>query len=121
MKIITAFTLAYVLVSVFTLPTYAQENESENPAVAKAENTPKPAAKKIEQEGPLSMSVMGTQDAPNVLYIVPWKTVDAIPAEPYASSLLDEVFAPIDPVEFERSIRIHDQIRARSEPAAKGR
>ena len=119
MNIRAAFVLTLASFGVMT-PSYAQENEPEK-APVKSDNAPKPIAKKVEQEGPLSMSVMGTQDAPNVLYIVPWKTVDAIPAEPYASSLLDEVFAPIDPVEFERSIRIHDQIQARSEPAASGR
>lgn len=59
----------------------------------------------------LGMSVTGTQEAPKVLYIVPWKTLDAVPAEPYVSGLLDEVFSPVDPVVFERSVRHHEQIQ----------
>lgn len=63
----------------------------------------------------LGMSVTGTQDSPKVLYIVPWKTIDAVPAEPYVSGLLDEVFAPVDPVEFERSVHQHQQLQTPAE------
>lgn len=103
---------ALSLLIVFVFGTaVAAENEAEksvaNEAPAVATENKKPLA-----EGPLSMSVTGTQDAPNVLYIVPWKTVDAVPEDAYVSSLLDEVFAPVDPVEFERGIRINQQIRA---------
>ncbi len=76
---------------------------------------PAPAAKSAPSQ--LGMSVTGTQDSPKVLYIVPWKTIDAVPAEPYVSGLLDEVFAPVDPVEFERSVHQHQQLQT---PAAAG-
>lgn len=73
-----------------------------------------PAAK---AGGQLGMSVTGSQEAPKVLYIVPWKTLDAVPAEPYVSGLLDEVFAPVDPVVFERSVQQHQQIQAAADAA----
>lgn len=82
---------------------------------AKPEST-KPAQKVA--TGQLGMSVTGTQEAPKVLYIVPWKTLDAVPAEPYVSGLLDEVFSPVDPVVFERSVHQHEQIQAAATPAA---
>ena len=78
----------------------------------KTERQVKPAA------GQLGMSVTGTQEAPQVLYVVPWKTLDAVPVEPYVSGLLDEVFSPVDPVVFERSVRQHEQIQAAAQPAA---
>lgn len=72
-----------------------------------------PASKPVAtgSQSELGMSVTGTQEAPKVLYIVPWKTLDAVPAEPYVSGLLDEVFSPVDPVVFERSVRHHEQIQ----------
>ena len=88
------------------------------PAVpTNTETTAKPAANSVKAStnkpggSQLGMSVTGTQEAPKVLYIVPWKTLDAVPAEPYVSGLLDEVFSPVDPVVFERSVRHHEQIQ----------
>lgn len=79
---------------------------------AKTDAAAKPAAAASKQgSSQLGMSVTGTQEAPKVLYIVPWKTLDAVPAEPYVSGLLDEVFSPVDPVVFERSVRHHEQIQ----------
>lgn len=82
-----------------------------NLAVAAEPAPAKPA------NGSLGMSVTGSQEAPKVLYIVPWKTLDAVPAEPYVSGLLDEVFAPVDPVVFERSVQQHQQIQAAASAA----
>lgn len=93
------------------------------PATEPADKPASTAAKKPAQavvagsQAELGMSVTGTQEAPKVLYIVPWKTLDAVPAEPYVSGLLDEVFSPVDPVVFERSVRHHEQIQGAA-PAA---
>lgn len=103
--------LVLVLVSV---PLLAAEPEAK-PAPAKPAASGKSAAASNAQ---LGMSVTGSQEAPKVLYIVPWKTLDAVPAEPYVSGLLDEVFAPVDPVVFARSVRQHEQIQAGPPPAA---
>ncbi|NQD38337.1 hypothetical protein HPT27_15020 [Permianibacter sp. IMCC34836] len=75
-------------------------------------NTAKPADRSA-----LGMSVTGTQEAPKVLYIVPWKTLDAVPAEPYVSGLMDEVFSPVDPVVFERGVQQFEQ-RQQADSAA---
>lgn len=92
--------------------------ESPASASAKAEQKVGKLAPRAPTAGQLGMSVTGTQEAPKVLYIVPWKTLDAVPAEPYVSGLMDEVFSPIDPVVFERSVHQHEQIQAAAIPAA---
>ena len=99
------------LLLVVSVGAFAAEPKTDEVEKGIANNAAKTASAKRQSQEPLSMSVTGTQDAPNVLYIVPWKTVDAVPQEAYVSSLLDEVFAPVDPVEFERSIRINDQLQ----------
>lgn len=94
-----------------------QAAESDKPAPTKPGSTEQKAAKAA-APAQLGMSVTGTQEAPKVLYIVPWKTLDAVPAEPFVSGLLDEVFSPVDPVVFERSVHQHEQIQAAATPAA---
>lgn len=93
-----------------TPETRASETGASETAKAAAKT---PASKPVAtgSQSELGMSVTGTQEAPKVLYIVPWKTLDAVPAEPYVSGLLDEVFSPVDPVVFERSVRHHEQIQ----------
>lgn len=56
----------------------------------------------------LGINITGNLEAPKVLYILPWKTVEQGEADPYMGSLIDEVYAPIDPVEFDRSIRWYE-------------
>lgn len=95
---------------------------AEAAANTNAAATGKPATGKPATSGQLGMSVTGTLEAPKVLYIVPWKSLDAVPAEPYVSGLLDEVFAPVDPVVFARSVQQHEQRQqAAVQPAAEQR
>jgi hypothetical protein len=92
------------------------ESQTDGKPAAKPTNKTEPTSVKNAQRpaanSQLGMSVTGTQEAPKVLYIVPWKTLDAVPAEPYVSGLLDEVFSPVDPVVFERSVHQHEQIQS---------
>ncbi len=55
----------------------------------------------------LGISITGNLEAPKVLYILPWKTVEEGAPDPYVSGIIEEVFAPVDPVEFERSVQWH--------------
>ncbi|HEY5622615.1 MAG TPA: hypothetical protein VIV14_02565 [Gammaproteobacteria bacterium] len=56
-------------------------------------------------------SVIGSQELPKVLYIVPWKSSDLgdLVGRP-VNTLLDEVLAPIDPEEFERHLEYYDAL-----------
>lgn len=55
----------------------------------------------------LGINITGNLEAPKVLYILPWKTVEEGAPDPYVSGIIEEVFAPVDPVEFERSVQWH--------------
>ena len=56
--------------------------------------------------------ITGNQELPKVLYIVPWQKSDPgeLLGKP-ASTLLDEVLAPIDRGEFVRQIRYYDELQ----------
>src|SRR5258708_9070425 len=57
--------------------------------------------------------ILGSRELPKVLYIVPWKR--PLPTELVgrpASSLLDEVLAPIDRDVFERQVRYHSLLQS---------
>jgi hypothetical protein len=63
------------------------------------------AADRADLEG---TQILGNRELPKVLYIVPWK--QPLPTELVgrpASSVLDEVLAPIDRDVFERQVRYH--------------
>ena len=68
------------------------------------------AADRADLEG---TQILGNRELPKVLYIVPWK--QPLPTELVgrpASSLLDEVLAPIDRDVFERQVRYHSLLHA---------
>jgi hypothetical protein len=69
------------------------------------------AADRADLEG---TQILGSRELPKVLYIVPWK--QPLPTELVgrpASSLLDEVLAPIDRDVFERQVRYHSLLKPR--------
>lgn len=103
--------LALSLASVMLLVAVAVSGAepTAKPAVATDKKSPEKTTAKPVDRSALGMSVTGTQEAPKVLYIVPWKTLDAVPAEPYVSGLMDEVFSPVDPVVFERGVQQFEQ------------
>ncbi len=114
--------IVFSAVVVFAVTAVARAAEAPAPAKPATASTTSQTTKKADTASTgkpapsqLGMSVTGTQDSPKVLYIVPWKTIDAVPAEPYVSGLLDEVFAPVDPVEFERSVHQHQQLQTPAE------
>jgi len=68
------------------------------------------AADRADLEG---TQIFGSRELPKILYIVPWKK--PLPTDLVgrpASSLLDEVLAPIDREVFEREVRYHSLIKA---------
>jgi len=56
-------------------------------------------------------SITGNQELPKVLYIVPWKKSDLgdLVGRP-ATTLLDEVLAPLDPAVFERHLNYYETL-----------
>jgi hypothetical protein len=66
------------------------------------------AEERLEMEG---TAIIGNQELPKVLYIVPWKSSE-LPdlSEPPLESLIDDALAPIDREEFRREVLYHDAL-----------
>jgi hypothetical protein len=66
------------------------------------------AEERLEMEG---TAIIGNQELPKVLYIVPWKPSE-LPdlSEPPLGSLIDDALAPIDREEFRREVLYHDAL-----------
>ncbi len=64
-----------------------------------------PAETRIEMQG---TAIIGNQELPKILYIVPWKKA-GLPAmkRPPIAQLINEVLAPLDREEFRRQIYYH--------------
>ena len=62
------------------------------------------------EETVLGMNVSGNKEAPNILYIIPWKenTDDATPPE--VSRLMDEIYSTIDPDVYEKEVLFFEQL-----------
>src|SRR5215469_1204957 len=86
------------------------------------QGTDEPQAKKEEAQGqaetteakPLGMSILGNQDAPKSLVIVPWKTSE-LGDSPGVSPMLDDSRQPVDKEVFMRSLRYYE-IRSKTKP-----
>lgn len=66
------------------------------------------AEERLEMEG---TAIIGNQELPKVLYIVPWKQSE-LPdlSEPPLQSLIDDALMPIDREEFRREVLYHDAL-----------
>jgi len=62
----------------------------------------------------LGMSILGNQDAPKSLVIVPWKTSE-LGDSPGSSPMLDDSRQPVDKEVFMRSLRYYE-IRSKTKP-----
>jgi hypothetical protein len=66
------------------------------------------AQEKLLMEG---TSIIGNKELPNVLYIVPWKSVERFDIEtPATTSIMDQKLTPIDRASFRRKIHYHAAI-----------
>lgn len=73
------------------------------------------AADRADLEG---TQITGSRELPKVLYIVPWKK--PLPTDLVgrpATSLLDEILAPLDRDVFRREVDYHAQLQVRSDAA----
>ena len=91
----------------------AQNNSTQNTASpntasqnAASQNTPKVRI----EETVLGMNVSGTNDLPNVLYIIPWKANSTAVSPPEVSRLVDEIYAPVDPEVFAKQVKFYYQL-----------
>jgi hypothetical protein len=66
------------------------------------------AEERLEMEG---TAIIGNQELPKVLYIVPWKPSE-LPdlSEPPLQSLIDDALTPVDREEFRREVLYHDAL-----------
>jgi len=62
----------------------------------------------------LGMSILGNQDAPKSLVIVPWKSSE-LGDSPGSSPMLDDSRQPVDKEVFMRSLRYYE-IRSKAKP-----
>jgi len=82
----------------------------------KAEAKPDEGAKltSVPDAKALGMSILGNQDAPKSLVIVPWKSSE-LGDSPGISPMLDDSKQPVDKEVFMRSLRYYD-IRSKAKP-----
>lgn len=102
MKCLTGALLGAVLV--LSLPAQAAPKKPGSPAAAKpaAPAPARPAEAEVKQIS--GMSIMGNNDAPKSLYIVPWKTSELGAEVEFKSSLLEEDLVPVDKPVFQREL-----------------
>lgn len=84
---------------------------TEEPA-AQTDNDPKLTA--VPGANALGMSILGNQDAPKALVIVPWKSSD-VGRTPGISPILDDSRQPVDKEVFMRALRYYE-IKSQTKP-----
>jgi len=62
------------------------------------------------EETVLGMNVSGNKEAPNLLYIIPWKDSSDKPAPPEIYRLMDEVYSTVDPDVFDKEVAFYSQL-----------
>lgn len=62
------------------------------------------------EETVLGMNVSGNKEAPNLLYIIPWKEIDTDANPPEIYRLMDEVYSTVDPDVFEKEVNFYGQL-----------
>lgn len=104
-KIVFFFTLGFVSSDSFC----ADENKAK-PVVGQVEiEETKIEETKIE-ETVLGMNVSGNKEAPNLLYIIPWKDSAEHQKPPEINRLMDEVFSTVDPDVYEKELDFYQQL-----------
>lgn len=72
------------------------------------------AQDRLELEG---TAIIGNKELPNILYIVPWKSVQRFEiSTPPIVSILEQKLTPIDRASFKRKIHYHNAIFAKAKP-----
>ena len=94
----------------------SEKAETEGPSEAAAQAQTNKDAKLISVPGgtALGMSVLGNQEAPTSLVIVPWKSSE-VGRSPSVSPMLDDSRQPVDKEVFMRALRYYE-IRSEKKP-----
>jgi len=94
----------------------SEKAETEGPSEAAAQAQTDKDAKLISVPGgkALGMSVLGNQEAPTSLVIVPWKSSE-VGRSPSVSPMLDDSRQPVDKEVFMRALRYYE-IRSEAKP-----
>ena len=72
------------------------------------------AQDRLELEG---TAIIGNKELPNILYIVPWKSVQRFEIEtPAVISIMDQKLTVIDRASFKRKIHYHNAIFLKAKP-----
>ena len=89
--------------------------DSQTVAAPPAARTAPSAGRAVDTLDLGTTSIIGNQELPKVLYIVPWKRSDLgeVVGRP-VNTLLDEVLAPVDPEVFERQLGYYDTLHEAS-------
>jgi len=104
-KALFIFTVALVASNSFSA-----EQNSAKPIVGKTKiEETKIEETKIE-ETVLGMNVSGNKEAPNLLYIIPWKDSSEHQKPPEINRLMDEVFSTVDPDVYEKELGFYQQL-----------
>lgn len=74
-------------------------------------STPIVFAAEIE-ETVLGMNVSGNKEAPNLLYIIPWKESSEKASPPDVYRLMDEIYSTVDPDVFQKEVTFFEQLQA---------
>lgn len=89
-----------------SLPAHVQAAPAQKARSAQAGKVAAKSARPAEPEVKeiSGMSIMGNNDAPKSLYIVPWKTSELGAETEFKSSLLEEGLVPVDKPVFQREL-----------------
>ncbi len=72
------------------------------------------------EETVLGMNVSGNKEAPNLLYIIPWKESSDKANPPEVYRLMDEVYSTVDPDVFQKEVSFFEQLQT-SKPTSKAK
>lgn len=62
------------------------------------------------EETVLGMNVSGNKEAPNILYIIPWKDNNADATPPEVTRLMDEIYSTVDPDVYQKEVLFFEQL-----------
>ena len=62
------------------------------------------------EETVLGMNVSGNKEAPNILYIIPWKDSSDNATPPEVTRLMDEIYSTVDPDVYQKEVQFFDQL-----------
>ncbi|MDQ7050543.1 MAG: hypothetical protein Q9M92_13840 [Enterobacterales bacterium] len=65
------------------------------------------------KEAVLGMNVTGNKEAPNLLYIIPWKDNANDNSAPEINRLMDEVYSTVDPDVFEKEVIFYTELTSK--------